>query len=81
MQAGMMGMPLSPENIDLIWGYPSRVPLRNIRDIVWDRLLALGICPGGTRADALAFDDDNHRKALVGMLRLVGCTPSTAKSR
>ena len=62
MEAGMMDLPLSPENIDLIWGYPSRVPLRNIRDIVWDRLLALGICPGGTRSDALTFDDDNHRK-------------------
>ena len=62
MQAGMMGMPLSNENLDLIWGYPSRVPLRNVRDIVWDRLLELGICPGGTRANALAFDDDNHRK-------------------
>lgn len=62
MQAGVMGIPLNPENIEMIWGYPSRVPLRNIRDIVWDRLLALGICPGGTRADALAFNDDNHRK-------------------
>jgi Lhr-like helicase len=62
MQAAMMGMPLSQENLDLIWGYPSRVPLRNIRDLVWDRLLALGICPGGTRADALAFEDDKHRK-------------------
>ena len=62
MQAGMMGMPLSTENCDLIWGYPSRVPLRVIRDIVWDRLLSLGICPGGTKAHALSFDDDNHRK-------------------
>ena len=62
MQVGMMGMPLSLENTDLIWGYPSRVPLRNIRDIVWDRLLALGICPGGTRADALSFKDDKHEK-------------------
>ena len=62
MQVGMMGMPLNPENIDLAWGYPSRVPLRSIRDIVWERLLALGICPGGTRADALFFNDDKHLK-------------------
>jgi len=62
MQAGMMGMPLSAENADLMWGYPSRVPLRVIRDVVWDRLLSLGICPGGTKAHALSFDDDNHRK-------------------
>lgn len=62
MQTAMMGMPLNSENIDLMWGYPTRVPLRNVRDIVWDRLLALGVCPGGTRADALAFDDDKHRK-------------------
>ena len=62
MQAGMMGMPLSTENRDLIWGYPSRVPLRVVRDIVWDRLLSLGICPGGTKAHVLSFDDDNHRK-------------------
>ena len=63
MQAGMMGMPLSAENRDLMWGYPARVPLRNIRDIVWDRLLALGICPGGTRAEVLSFEDDQHRKS------------------
>lgn len=62
MQAAMMGMSLGQGNIDLMWGYPARVPLRNIRDLVWDRLLALGICPGGTRADALAFKDDNHWK-------------------
>jgi DEAD/DEAH box helicase domain-containing protein len=62
IQAAMMGMPLSSENTDLMWGFPTRVPLRIIRDIVWDRLLGLGICPGGTRAHALAFDDDNQRK-------------------
>ncbi|OQB77328.1 MAG: DEAD/DEAH box helicase [Deltaproteobacteria bacterium ADurb.Bin135] len=50
------------EMSDLIWGYPWRVPLRQIRDIVWDRLLSMGICPGGTRADSLYFDDSNQRK-------------------
>lgn len=63
MQAGLMGMSLSAENRDLMWGYPARVPLRNIRDIVWDRLLALGICPGGTRGEVLSFEDDQHRKS------------------
>lgn len=63
MQAGLMGMPLSVENRDLMWGYPARVPLRNIRDIVWDRLLGLGICPGGTRAEVLTFKDDQERKS------------------
>ena len=62
MQVGLMGMGLSPENLDLIWGYPSRVPLQQIRNIVWDRLLSMGICPGGTRADSLYFKDDNQRK-------------------
>jgi len=62
MQVGMMGMALSPENSYLIWGYPSRVPLQQIRNIVWDRLLSMGICPGGTRADLLYFKDDNQRK-------------------
>ena len=62
MQTAMMGATLSAENRDLIWGMPTRVPLRHIRDIVWERLLNLGICPGGTRADALAFEDDQHRK-------------------
>ena len=61
-QAGMRGTPLSPVNVDLIWGYPSRVPLWCIRDIVWERLLELGICPGGTRADALGFKDDKQTK-------------------
>jgi hypothetical protein len=47
---------------DLIWGYPLRAPLPFIRDIVWDRLLAMGICPGGTRADVLEFKDGRQTK-------------------
>lgn len=62
MQVGVMGMGVSTENLDLIWGYPSRVPLRQILNIVWDRLLSMGICPGGTRAESLYFKDDNQRK-------------------
>lgn len=62
MQAAMMGAEIGGENLDLIWGYPERVPLRFIRDIVWSRLLVLGICPGGTRGGTLAFKDDQHWK-------------------
>ncbi len=62
MQAAMMGAELSEENTDLAWGFPARVPLRQIRDIIWDRLLGLGICPGGTRGRSLAFEDDSQRK-------------------
>lgn len=60
--AAESGESLSVENVDLMWGYPARVPLRNIRDIVWDRLLALGICPGGTRSNSLVFEDGRERK-------------------
>lgn len=62
MQVAMMGMELSPENSDLILGYPGRVPLQQIRNIVWDRLLSMGICPGGTRANSLTFKDGNQQK-------------------
>jgi len=44
---------LSEENRGMIWGYPRRVPLRRIRDIVWGMLLRYGICPGGSDAKAL----------------------------
>lgn len=62
MQVIMMGNSLSSENLDLIWGYPTRVSIRNIRDVVWERLLSLGMCPGGTRANSLSFKDDNQWK-------------------
>lgn len=62
MQAAMMGLPLNPQNKALIWGYPSRLPLRNIRDVVWKRLLEMGICPGGTRSSILRFLDDKQWK-------------------
>ena len=62
MQVGLMGMELNQDNLDLIWGYPSRVPLQQIRNIVWDRLLSMGICPGGTRANSLNFKDEHQNK-------------------
>ncbi|MGD9818029.1 MAG: DEAD/DEAH box helicase, partial [Desulfomonilaceae bacterium] len=58
MKAAFMGESLDSKNMELIWGYPFNVPLRNIRDIVWTQLLNLGICPGGTRAGLLQFNDD-----------------------
>lgn len=79
LQAGMMGMPLHSANVDLIWGYPTRVPLRDICNIVWDRLLNLGICPGGTRAEVLAFDEDKHRKHWWECFDWSGAAP-TVKS-
>ena len=33
-----------------------------IRDCVWRNLLAIGVCPGGTRAEALRFEDGNASK-------------------
>lgn len=61
MQASMMGMPLSPENSDLILlpltGTTKTDPRHSLGSSS-----GLGICPGGTRSDTLAFDDDNHRK-------------------
>src|SRR5262249_22992873 len=35
--------------------YPDRVPLEGIRNIVWDTLLRLGMCPGGMTYDALGY--------------------------
>lgn len=62
MQVAMMGEKINRQNEDLIWGYPNRVPLIYIRDTVWNRLLSLGICPGGTRGESLQFKDDNQWK-------------------
>lgn len=62
MQVAFMGGSFDKENTDIIWGYPTRVPLRHIRGIVWERLILIGNCPGGTRADCLVFDDDRQKK-------------------
>jgi len=62
MQASMGMAPLGKEMQDLAWGFPTKVPLRNIRDIVWRRLLDLGICPGGTRSEALAYKEGNQHQ-------------------
>lgn len=66
MQAAMMGMPISDGNAALMWGYPLRVPLRNLRDVVWMRLLEMGVCPGGTRNESLQFCNqyDNQNRCI-----------------
>jgi DEAD/DEAH box helicase domain-containing protein len=35
--------------------YPNTVPMWGMREIVWYRLLRMGICPGGTKARALVY--------------------------
>lgn len=62
LRAAFTGENLIARNKELMWGYPTRVPLRNIRDIVWNRLLTLGICPGGTRGKLIQFNDDKQWK-------------------
>jgi hypothetical protein len=41
----------------LMQNHPRKLPLPMIRDAVWRNLLVLGICPGGTRAEAIRFQD------------------------
>lgn len=44
----------------LLCQYPSRVPLGQLRDAVYARLLGLGICPGGNTREALHFRQDGR---------------------
>ena len=45
----------------LIREYPKVVPLTSIRDIVFSRLLTLGICPGGPRSSNTEYYELNDR--------------------
>ncbi|WP_158263857.1 DEAD/DEAH box helicase [Deinococcus arcticus] len=59
----LMGHPL-PENqrkdlLDLLSQYPARVPLGQLRETVFNRLLELGICPGGNTMRALSYKEGN----------------------
>ncbi|THF70982.1 DEAD/DEAH box helicase [Deinococcus sp. Arct2-2] len=38
--------------------YPSRVPIGQLRDAVFARLISLGVCPGGNTRGALRFQQD-----------------------
>lgn len=67
LQLWVMGLPiLDPakalELEHLLRSHPRKLPLPMIRDAVWRSLLALGVCPGGTRAEAIRFDDAGVRK-------------------
>jgi ATP-dependent helicase YprA (DUF1998 family) len=64
IQLWVMGIPIADpakaiELEHLLRNHPRKLPLPMIRDAVWCNLLALGICPGGTRAEALRFEDAN----------------------
>jgi DEAD/DEAH box helicase domain-containing protein len=41
-------------------GYPVRVPIDLLRDVVFERLLGLGICPGGTRWDVVKYANETE---------------------
>ena len=45
------------ELVQIISNYPNRMSLQKIRQAVWERLLSLGICPGGTNYWALNYRD------------------------
>jgi DEAD/DEAH box helicase domain-containing protein len=67
LQFWSMGMPpLDPSRAaeldHQLRNYPDKLPLYMIRDCVWRNLLAIGVCPGGTRAEALRFKDGNASK-------------------
>jgi hypothetical protein len=56
----LMGMPVANQSafdyfLAIVNDYPDRVPLEGIRNIVWQTLLHLGECPGGTTYDALGY--------------------------
>lgn len=62
----LMGMPLAPELEtevrELLEKYPSQVPLGRLREQVFARLAALGICPGGNSVKALTYTDGNRTR-------------------
>ena len=43
------------ELVRMINDYPNRIPLQKVQQAVWNILLSLGICPGGTNYWALNF--------------------------
>jgi hypothetical protein len=56
----LMGMPVANQSafeyfLSVVNDYPDRVPLEGSRNIVWQTLLHLGQCPGGTTYDALGY--------------------------
>ena len=49
------------ELVQIISDYPNRMSLQKIRQAVWERLLSLGICPGGTNYWALNYRDSQSK--------------------
>jgi DEAD/DEAH box helicase domain-containing protein len=46
----------------LLRNYPTRFPINMLRLILWQRLLAMGICPGGCGSDVLSWRDAQSRR-------------------
>lgn len=46
----------------LLRNYPTRFPLNMLCEILWQRLLAMGICPGGCGSDVLSWRDAQSRR-------------------
>ena len=45
---------------DLLRQYPSRIPLSQLRDAVFEKLVMQGICPGGNSMEALNYTEGNN---------------------
>jgi len=56
------GDPLPTGVLALLCAFPDRVPLHLLRDVVFERLLGLGICPGGTRGGVLRYANEIDQK-------------------
>jgi DEAD/DEAH box helicase domain-containing protein len=53
---------LKDDIIWLLYNYPRAVSLRSIRDVVFNRLLDLGMCPGGPKSRYSWYSDGNTRR-------------------
>jgi hypothetical protein len=50
------------EGAKLLRNYPYRYPLSMLSNLLWIRLLELGVCPGGCGTDALTWRDSQSRQ-------------------
>ncbi|GAA4020260.1 DEAD/DEAH box helicase [Deinococcus rubellus] len=62
----LMGAPLSSnqeaEILHLLAQYPARIPLAELREGVFSRLLSQGICPGGNSMASLFYEQGNDKQ-------------------
>ncbi|MFG0243607.1 MAG: DEAD/DEAH box helicase [Phycisphaerales bacterium JB054] len=56
---------LGAEGSRLLRNYPYRFPLSMLTDLLWFRLLELGVCPGGCGTDILTWRDPQSRQDHV----------------